>query len=296
MARSGALSTLRYKPARSRAAKTVFTSSIAIVIGPTPPGTGVMAAARAAAACELDVAAQFAVGAAVDADVDHDRAGFDPLAPHQLGAADRGDQQVGARDHVREIARLRMADRHRRVRADQQRRHRLADHVRAPDDHGVRAGTAAGPPLRSVSSRQTACRRRTAARPSATGRRFRGGCRRRPCADRRRAGCGGCRSRGAAAAGSGCRRPPDRCSATRPGPAARPPASRPAGDDRRCGCRPRRKRPSCCARRSARRDRRRPAPPPVRARRPRRAAAPSLPPAGPGCAPPAPFHRGWSRS
>ena len=48
-------------PAAARsAASTVFDSSIAIVIGPTPPGTGVIAPATCDDAGEVDVAAQLA--------------------------------------------------------------------------------------------------------------------------------------------------------------------------------------------------------------------------------------------
>ena len=54
------------------AASSVLRSSIAIVIGPTPPGTGVISPARSAAGVEVDVADQAVVGA-VDADVDHRR-------------------------------------------------------------------------------------------------------------------------------------------------------------------------------------------------------------------------------
>ncbi len=44
---------------------------------------------------EVDVAREAVVGA-VHADVDHDRAGLDPVAADQSGAADRGDEHVGA--------------------------------------------------------------------------------------------------------------------------------------------------------------------------------------------------------
>ena len=59
--------------ARSRAALSVFTSSIAIVIGPTPPGTGVIAPGDLLGRLEVDVPDQALVGA-VGADVDHGRA------------------------------------------------------------------------------------------------------------------------------------------------------------------------------------------------------------------------------
>ena len=59
--------------ARSRAALSVFTSSIAIVIGPTPPGTGVIAPATSLTASKSTSPTRPLVGA-VGADVDHGRA------------------------------------------------------------------------------------------------------------------------------------------------------------------------------------------------------------------------------
>ena len=55
----------------------MLTSSIAIVIGPTPPGTGVIQPATSRDAGEVDVAAQLAVVVAVHADVDDDGARLD---------------------------------------------------------------------------------------------------------------------------------------------------------------------------------------------------------------------------
>mgnify|MGYP003694604651 CR=1 FL=1 len=49
-------------------------ATCAIVIGPTPPGTGVIQLAFSSRRIEIDVAAQLSIGVAVDADVDHDRA------------------------------------------------------------------------------------------------------------------------------------------------------------------------------------------------------------------------------
>ena len=116
----------------------MLASSIATVIGPTPPGTGVMQR-RARARRELDVADELAVSDAVDADVDHDGAGLDPLAADQPGLADRRDHDVGAADLGGEVARARMTDRHGRVPLEQQQRDRLADQEAPPDDDGARA-------------------------------------------------------------------------------------------------------------------------------------------------------------
>ena len=118
----------------------VFCSSIAIVIGPTPPGTGVIADGLLRHRLVGHVADQaVALGLRgvlhpVDADVDHDRARAAPCRPVTNSAlpiaairmsADAGDGG--------QVAGPRVADRHRRVAAgpllDQQVRHRLADDV-----------------------------------------------------------------------------------------------------------------------------------------------------------------------
>ena len=63
-------------------------SSIAIVIGPTPPGTGVIARARAAADSKSTSPDEAVVGA-VHADVDHGRARLDHVARDQARPARR---------------------------------------------------------------------------------------------------------------------------------------------------------------------------------------------------------------
>ena len=65
---------------RSRRRSTVFASSIAIVIGPTPPGTGVICPGDLGDGVVVDVADQPA-SRAVHPDVDHGRAGLDPIRP-----------------------------------------------------------------------------------------------------------------------------------------------------------------------------------------------------------------------
>jgi hypothetical protein len=64
-----------------------------MVIGPTPPGTGVIAEATWLTGREVDVAAELAIGQAIDADVDDHRAGLDHLggdeAAHLPSAATR---------------------------------------------------------------------------------------------------------------------------------------------------------------------------------------------------------------
>ena len=82
---------------------------------------------------EVDVAVEAVVGA-VDADVDDGRARLDPVALDHPVAADGGDEDVGAPADLGQVAGARVADRDRRVGAEQQLGHRLAEEVRAPDD------------------------------------------------------------------------------------------------------------------------------------------------------------------
>ena len=83
----------------------------------------------------------------VDADVDHDRAGLHPVAADHLGAADGGDEDVGAPAQPGEVARFRVRDRDGAALVDQELRHRLADDVRAPDHNGVEPGEVLGAPI-----------------------------------------------------------------------------------------------------------------------------------------------------
>ena len=95
----------------SCAASSVLASSVAIVIGPTPPGTGVIQPARSVAAANSTSPHQPARGVAIHADVDHDRAGPDPVAQHHLRLADRGHQHLGLAGDLRgQVARARVAD------------------------------------------------------------------------------------------------------------------------------------------------------------------------------------------
>ena len=101
-------------PARALAAINVLSNRHAIVIGPTPPGTGVIApatfstSAKATSPIRRDLPS--GKGEAVDADVDHGGAGLDPVAAHHLGPADGREHEVGAAADGGKIARLRMRD------------------------------------------------------------------------------------------------------------------------------------------------------------------------------------------
>ena len=123
----------------SSAARSVLASSIAIVIGPTPPGTGVIHAARSwpprnrrrRRACRpalrlMPTSMTIAPGLIQS-----------PCTNYGLPTAATSDVRL-AHD-ARQIARRRMADRHRAARHQQLERHRPADDVRLPDDHRVLA-------------------------------------------------------------------------------------------------------------------------------------------------------------
>ena len=124
--------------ARARASSSVFTSSIARVIGPTPPGTGVMARARSRRLV-LDVAHELAALEAVHPDVDDDGALLHPRPLHQLGLPDGSHQDVGARDLAGQVDGSRVSDRDGGVRLEEHHRHRLTDDVGAADDEGPQA-------------------------------------------------------------------------------------------------------------------------------------------------------------
>src|SRR3546814_5470549 len=77
--------------------------------------------------------------------VDHVRAGLDPVALDHLGAAHRGDDNVGAAHLIGQIAGAAMRHRHGAIGAEQQLPHRLADEDRAPDDDRILAAEVAEP-------------------------------------------------------------------------------------------------------------------------------------------------------
>ena len=100
------------KPSRRQAETKVLRIRQAMVIGPTPPGTGVIAPATSLADSKSTSPTSALLGA-VDADVDHRRAGLQPLARDHLGPADRGDDDIGAADDVGQVAGAAMRDRYR---------------------------------------------------------------------------------------------------------------------------------------------------------------------------------------
>ena len=123
---------------RCCAAVNVLRRSIAIVIGPTPPGTGVMSPATSNTAGSTSPD-ELAFLGAIDAHVDHGRTRLDHLRRHEPLPADSGHEDVGAPRVAREIVGARVADRHGHVLGEEQHRHRLADDLAAADHHGLLA-------------------------------------------------------------------------------------------------------------------------------------------------------------
>ena len=115
-----------------------------MVIGPTPPGTGVIAPATFAASAKATSPTMRDLPSSPGTRLMPTSITVAPgliQSPRTIsGRPDGGDQQVGAPAHTRQIARLGMGDRHRRILRQQQLRHRLADDVGAADHHRFQAG------------------------------------------------------------------------------------------------------------------------------------------------------------
>jgi hypothetical protein len=88
-------------------------------------------------ALEIDIANQLAVGQAVNADID--RAGADHLRHDEPRRARGNDEDIGEDRVLREVARLRVTDRNRRLALHQHQGHRLADNVAGADDGDILA-------------------------------------------------------------------------------------------------------------------------------------------------------------
>ena len=118
---------------------TVLYSSIAMVMGPTPPGTGVIAEAFSPHALELHIPDDAAIGQAVDAHVDHHGAGAHHLRDDQARNTRRHHQNIGEHGEHAQIAGFLVADAHRRFLLHQHQRHGLADDVAGADDDDIAA-------------------------------------------------------------------------------------------------------------------------------------------------------------
>ena len=85
------------------AARIRWVSRMALVSGPTPPGTGVMADATSTADAKSTSPTMLAVDD-VDPDVDDDGAGLEHRPGDEAGPTGSHDDDVGARDVAREVA------------------------------------------------------------------------------------------------------------------------------------------------------------------------------------------------
>ncbi len=98
----GFLSQLTAGRQRARLPRRRCVSSIARVIGPTPPGIGAMWPATSKTS-RRDVADESCLGARC-ADVQHGRAGLDHVGGDETGHAGSGDDDVGAADVAGQVA------------------------------------------------------------------------------------------------------------------------------------------------------------------------------------------------
>ena len=123
--------------------------SIVTVIGPTPPGTGVMAEAfsltgsKSTSPTRRKPLGEDVIGHAVDADVDDDAAGGHHLGLDGPGHAHGRDEDIGLEREPAEVRRRGVAHGHRGVGAlallDEHGRQRLADDVAPAADDDVLA-------------------------------------------------------------------------------------------------------------------------------------------------------------
>ena len=109
-----------YKPPWPiRAAVTVLWSSIARVIGPTPPGTGEIQAAFRLDLVEADIPDEPPFFFAVYADIDDDRSLTDVLGPDHLPLAGGDDEDISPPGDLGKVPRTRVAERDGRVLAQE---------------------------------------------------------------------------------------------------------------------------------------------------------------------------------
>jgi hypothetical protein len=116
---------------------TVLCISMVTVIGPTPPGTGVISDAFSAA--KIHVAHELSVCQSVDSNINDHRAGPDHLRHDQIRLARSHHQDIGKDCELSQIARFSVTDADRRVALHQHQRHGLADNIAGADNHHVLA-------------------------------------------------------------------------------------------------------------------------------------------------------------
>jgi hypothetical protein len=122
-----------------------------MVIGPTPPGTGVIAPATSAALANStspssrvlppSPSRRFMPTSITVAP------GFSQSPLISSGDADGGDEDVGAADHFGQVAGAAVGHGHRAILPEEELRHRLADDVGAADHHRLEARKVAEPVL-----------------------------------------------------------------------------------------------------------------------------------------------------
>ena len=124
----------------------VFSSRQAMVIGPVPPGIGVIQPATSATAAEVDVADDAGLRAR-HADVDDRGARLDVVGGDHAGLAGGADEDVGLATHRGEVGGARVGERDGGVDAlaGEQQRQRQPDERRAADDDGPLARPSATP-------------------------------------------------------------------------------------------------------------------------------------------------------
>ncbi len=114
---------------------------MAIVMGPTPPGTGVIRDATLATLSKWTSPHSLPSVALVDSHVDDHGPGFDPIGGNLLGPAHRHDQDIGLPGDRRGVAGRGVANGHGRVAAfaflKQRERHRLTHELRPAQDDGM---------------------------------------------------------------------------------------------------------------------------------------------------------------
>ncbi len=112
---------------------------MATVIGPTPPGTGGDVGRAFGGIFIHHVADHFAAFQTVDADIDHNRPFFNPLARNKARFAHRDDQQVGVFDMMAQVFCKAVGDGGGAAGQQQLHAHRATDDIGGANDHRIEA-------------------------------------------------------------------------------------------------------------------------------------------------------------
>jgi hypothetical protein len=110
----------------------VLTSSIETVMGPTPPGTGVMYDAF-----EVDVSDERPILEGINTDANYHRAGAHHLRENEVRPSGGDYQNVGENCKLRQILSLRMANADGRFVLHQHQRHRCANDIAGADHNDI---------------------------------------------------------------------------------------------------------------------------------------------------------------